>query len=100
MRKAYPDSGKVARNKRRLDKYKSQATATGLWSTNEVQYFIELNSQGASDVVLCEALGRSLASIQYMRRKVNLINRLGGNVDVAMLKKSEETIAKSHGGKP
>ena len=85
MSKRKPDPKSPVRNKLRLQVHHYGANRRGFgkgYTTKEIEYFLELNQKGDNgryintDVQIAQLLTTSLATVQYLRRKFNMIRRL------------------------
>ena len=91
------------RNKLRLQVHHYGANRRGFgkgYSVKEIEYFLSLNQKGENgrytntDVQIAQLLATSLATIQYLRRKFNMIRRLNIESDkhVEYMMMSEKTL--------
>ena len=85
MSKRKPDPKSPVRNKLRLQVHHYGANRRGFgkgYSVKEIEYFLEINQKGENgrylntDVQIAQLLTTSLATVQYLRRKFNMIRRL------------------------
>lgn len=86
MSKRKPDPKSPIRNKHRLQVHHYGSNRRGFgkgYSAKEIEYFISLNQKGDNgryqntDVQIAQSMSTSLATIQYLRRKFNMILKLG-----------------------
>lgn len=78
------------RNKLRLQVHHYGANRRGFgkgYTVKEIEFFLELNKKGPNgrylntDVQIAQLLTTSLATIQYLRRKYNMIRKLNVSAD-------------------
>lgn len=85
MSKRKPDPKSPLRNKFRLQQHRYGENRRGYgkgYTTEEIQFFIDHNHKKANgryeftDVQVAQKMGISLATVQYLRRKFNMIMRM------------------------
>jgi hypothetical protein len=85
MSKRKPDPKSPIRNKIRLQVHHYGSNRRGFgkgYSIKEIEYFLSLNQKGENgrylntDVQIAQLMSTSLATIQYLRRKANMIRKL------------------------
>ena len=85
MSKRKPDPKSPIRNKLRLQVHHYGNNRRGFgkgYTPKEIEYFLELNRKGENgrylntDVQIAQLLTTSLATVQYLRRKFNMVRRL------------------------
>lgn len=104
MSKRKPDPKSPLRNKFRLQQHRYGENRRGYgkgYTTEEIQFFIDHNRKAENgryeftDVQVAQKMGISLATVQYLRRKFNMIQRMQiplGNVLEYMIL-SEKTLS-------
>ena len=85
MSKRKPDPKSPLRNKFRLQQHRYGENRRGYgkgYTTEEIQFFIDHNQKSPNgryeftDVQVAQKMGISLATVQYLRRKFNMIQRM------------------------
>jgi len=100
MRK-YQDPNKAARNRKRLNLHR-YGKARRQWEDEDILRFLELNTRGAdgrylvADHEIARQLESTLASVQYLRRKANILHRkkVPSEKFLEMMRHSEDTLRK------
>lgn len=85
MSKRKPDPKSPIRNKFRLQQHRYGVNRRGYgkgYTADEIQFFIDHNKKKENgryeftDVQVAQTMGISLATVQYLRRKYNMIQRM------------------------
>ena len=104
MSKRKPDPKSPIRNKFRLQQHRYGVNRRGYgkgYTVEEIQFFIDHNRKKANgryeftDVNVAQTMGISLATVQYLRRKFNMIQRMQIPVDklLEFMVMSEKTLS-------
>jgi len=104
MSKRKPDPKSPLRNKFRLQQHRYGENRRGYgkgYTAEEIQFFIDHNQKTANgryeftDVLVAQKMGISLATVQYLRRKFNMVMRMRVSQDKLLeyMVMSEKTLS-------